>query len=167
MRGAKNAPRDLLHVLERIHGLAEIVERGGGVSVDRLPVKAPTDEGVPSGLAYTQVQLALTSLIIGGTWALVTDWTPITTKGLWYGFDYKACIAAVNSAAGGLTVAAVLKYADAVLKGYATAISVLLTGVLSMVLFGTELSVEYALGMTNVLAAVFLYNAQDLEKHAW
>ena len=64
-------------------------------------------------------------------------------------------------------VAAVLKYADAVLKGYATAISVLLTGVLSMVLFGTELSVEYALGMTNVLAAVFLYNAQDLEKHAW
>ena len=77
-----------------------------------------TDEGVPSGLAYTQVQLALTSLIIGGTWALVTDWTPITTKGLWYGFDYKACIAAVNSAAGGLTVAAVLKYADAVLKGY-------------------------------------------------
>ena len=64
-------------------------------------------------------------------------------------------------------LAAVLKYADAVLKGYATAISVLLTGVLSMVLFGTELSVEYALGMTNVLAAVFLYNAQDLEKHAW
>ena len=98
---------------------------------------------------------------------MVTDWTPIMTKGLWYGFDYKACIAAVNSAAGGLTVAAVLKYADAVLKGYATAISVLLTGVLSMVLFGTELSVEYALGMTNVLAAVFLYNAQDLEKHAW
>ena len=26
---------------------------------------------------------------------------------------------------------------------------------------------QYALGMTNVLAAVFLYNAQDLEKHAW
>ena len=105
--------------------------------------------------------------VVSILWALVTDWTPITTKGLWYGFDYKACIAAVNSAAGGLTVAAVLKYADAVLKGYATAISVLLTGVLSMVLFGTELSVEYALGMTNVLAAVFLYNAQDLEKHAW
>lgn len=43
----------------------------------------------------------------------------------------------------------------------------MLTGVLSMVLFGMELSVEYALGMSNVLVAVFLYNAQDLEKHAW
>ena len=48
--------------------------------------------------------------------------------------------------------AAVLKYADAVLSGYATAISVLLTGVLSMVLFGTELRRSTAaLGMTNVL----------------
>ena len=83
------------------------------------------------------------------------------------GVQRRRSITSINSAAGGLTVAAVLKYADAVLKGYATAISVLLTGVLSMVLFGTELSVEYALGMTNVLAAVFLYNAQDLEKHAW
>ena len=62
--------------------------------------------------------------------------------------------------------AARMRFAEAE-QGYATAISVLLTGVLSMVLFGTELSVEYALGMTNVLAAVFLYNAQDLEKHAW
>ena len=109
----------------------------------------------------------MTSLVIEGGWAFATDGAAIRERGLWDGFDYKACISVFNSAAGGLTVAAVLKYADAVLKGYATAISVLLTGVLSMVLFGTELSVEYALGMTNVLAAVFLYNAQDLEKHAW
>ena len=53
-----------------------------------------------------------------------------------YGFDYKACISVVNSAAGGLTVAAVLKFADAVLKGYATAISVILTGLFSMLFFG-------------------------------
>ena len=46
-------------------------------------------------------------------------------------------------------------------QGRATAISDLLTGVLSMVLFGTELSVQSTAGMTNVLAAVFLYNAQD------
>ena len=132
---------------------------------------APEANGATSpretGLAYTQIQLAMTSLVIEGAWAAMTDSANILEHGLWYGFDYKAMISVGNSAMGGLTVAAVLKFADAVLKGYATAISVLLTGVLSMVLFGTELSVEYALGMTNVLAAVFLYNAQDLEKHAW
>ena len=68
---------------------------------------------------------------------------------------------------GGLTVAAVLKFADAVLKGYATAISVLLTGVMSMLLFGTSLNAEYVLGMVNVLAAVILYNAKNLDANAW
>ena len=60
-----------------------------------------------------------------------------------------------------------LKFADAVLKGYATAVSVLLTGVLSMFFFGTTLSAEYALGMVNVLAAVVLYNARNLDVNAW
>jgi len=129
---------------------------------------APAAGGdVPSGLAYTQIQLAATSLLIEGTWAFVTDSAAIAEHGLWYGFDHKAAIAAANSAAGGLTVAAVLKFADAVLKGYATAISVLLTGGLSVLFFGTTLSVEYALGMVNVLTSVFLYNAKDLSANAW
>ena len=120
-----------------------------------------------SGLAYTQIQLAMTSLVIEGGWAFATDGAAIRERGLWDGFDYKACISVFNSAAaGGLTVAAVLKYADAVLKGYATAVSVVLTGLLSMLFFGTTLSVEYALGMVNVFAAIVLYNVRDLTR-AW
>ena len=122
---------------------------------------------VQGGLAYTQIQLALTSLVIEGAWAALTDSANILEHGLWYGFDYKAMISVANSAMGGLTVAAVLKYADAVLKGYATAVSVLLTGVMSMLLFGTSLNVEYCLGMVNVLAAVILYNAKNLDANAW
>ena len=35
VRAAEHAPRNLFYVLERRHGLAEIVERGGGVLVSR------------------------------------------------------------------------------------------------------------------------------------
>lgn len=52
-----------------------------------------------------------------------------------------------------------------VLKGYATAVSVLLTGTLSMVLFGTEMNSTYLLGMINVICSVFLYNAKGLEEN--
>ena len=38
MRAAEHAPRDPFHVLQRLHGLAEIVERGAGVPVERLRV---------------------------------------------------------------------------------------------------------------------------------
>ncbi|KAJ8600918.1 hypothetical protein CTAYLR_005071 [Chrysophaeum taylorii] len=120
-----------------------------------------------SGLAYTQIQLALTSLIIEGAWAAVSDYDNIRAHGLWYGVDFKAMLSILNSAVGGLTVAAVLKFADAVLKGYATAISVMLTGVFSYLIFGTLLSIEYLLGMVNVVASVVLYNAKNLEQHAW
>ena len=41
VRAAEHAPRDPLRVLERRHGLAEIVERGASVWVERRRVKPP------------------------------------------------------------------------------------------------------------------------------
>ena len=41
VRAAKHAPRGPFRVLERRHGLAEVVERGAGVRVERLPVNLP------------------------------------------------------------------------------------------------------------------------------
>ncbi len=57
----------------------------------------------------------------------------------------------------------VLKYANSVLKGYATAVSVAITGVLSAQLFGTHLSVLFGMGMINVLISVLLYNLGGLD----
>ena len=41
VRATKHAPRSPSGVLERIHGLADILERGAVVSVERLRVKPP------------------------------------------------------------------------------------------------------------------------------
>ena len=41
MCASKHAPRDPHRVLERLHGLAEIVERRAGVPVERLRVTPP------------------------------------------------------------------------------------------------------------------------------
>lgn len=111
-------------------------------------------------LAYMQVQLAGMSLLVIGVWAIMKDHAQILEHGLWHNFNGAAFVSVVNSALGGLIVAAVLKFADSVLKGYATAISVMLTGVLSMLLFGTKLRLEYFLGMINVVCSVVLYNTQ-------
>jgi len=109
-------------------------------------------------LAYMQVQLAGVSLLVMGTYATFKDFDTIITKGLWHNFSWLAFFNIFNSGLGGLTVAAVLKFADSVLKGYATALSVVMTGILSKVLFGTTLSFQYMLGIVNVIVAVILYN---------
>eukprot|EP00521_Asterionellopsis_glacialis_P009405 CAMPEP_0195285818 /NCGR_PEP_ID=MMETSP0707-20130614/3514_1 /TAXON_ID=33640 /ORGANISM="Asterionellopsis glacialis, Strain CCMP134" /LENGTH=433 /DNA_ID=CAMNT_0040345371 /DNA_START=85 /DNA_END=1386 /DNA_ORIENTATION=- len=116
-------------------------------------------------LAYMQVQLALVSLIIIGLYASIKDYEKIKQDGLWQNFTPGASFSMFNSAIGGLIVAAVLKYADAVLKGYATAISVVMTGVSSMLLFGTQLNVIYFLGVLNVIVAVLLYNGKNLDTY--
>ena len=86
------------------------------------------------------------------------DLPQIAERGLWHGFDMAAVIAVVSSAMGGLIVAAVLKYADSVLKGYATAASVILTGMLSCAFFGTTLDLHFVLAMVTVTCSVFMYN---------
>ena len=44
IRAAEHAPRDPFYLLERRHGLVEIVKRGAGVSVEGLCVKPPYPE---------------------------------------------------------------------------------------------------------------------------
>merc|ERR1712242_208664 len=105
-----------------------------------------------------QAQLAIVSLVILGLYAISKDAEVILEKGFFYEFNLPAFISCLNSALGGLIVAAVLKYADSVLKGYATACSVVLTGVISRILFGTSLTMFYGIGMVNVICAVLLYN---------
>ena len=116
------------------------------------------------GLAYTQVQLALMSFAVIGVYAVLTDRSAIVKHGLFHNFTPGAFVSIVDSAVGGLIVAAVLKYADSVLKGYATAISVVLTGFLSIFLFGTNLTTVYFLGIINVVIAVVLYNGKNLDQ---
>lgn len=118
----------------------------------------------PPSLAYTQVQLAFMSLVAIGAYAMLMDFHAIVEYGLFHNFTFGAVLTVLMSALGGLTVAAVLKFADSILKGYATALSVILTGILSMYLFGTKLNIIYYMGVINVIIAVLLYNGKDLDR---
>lgn len=120
-------------------------------------------QGGDFGLAHMQAQLAIVSLVVLGLYAFIQDFQDITTKGFFYNYNAAAFFSSLNSAVGGLIVAAVLKHADSVLKGYATAISVVLTGVSSNLLFGTQLTLFYAMGIVNVIVAVLLYNSNGLD----
>jgi len=128
-------------------------------------IKSERNNKVKKSLAHMQAQLAIVSLVILGFYAVSQDHKVIWEKGFFYMFNGPAFLSCLNSAIGGLIVAAVLKYADSVLKGYATASSVVLTGIISKILFGTSLSIFYGIGMVNVVCAVLLYNGAGLEDY--
>lgn len=79
-------------------------------------------------------------------------------KSFFHGFTAWVWLLVVLQAFGGLLVAAVMKYADNVLKGLATGISVVLSSALSMILFDVHLSSQFALGASIILASVYFFS---------
>ncbi len=78
--------------------------------------------------------------------------------GFLYGYGPAVWSVVCLQAAGGLLVAAVMKYADNILKGFATAMSIICSCLLSMVLFGFQPSGMFLSGASLVLGAIYLYS---------
>ena len=73
---------------------------------------------------------------------------------------YSGALCVLNAAAG-LLVAATLKYADAVLKCFATAVAIIFTSVLSYLLLGSSIDIFSALGMITTVLSIFNYTLDE------
>ena len=76
---------------------------------------------------------------------------------LFEGWTGWTVLIAVLNGAGGLLVAATLKYADAVLKCFATAVSIIITSIVGYLFLGNDIDVFVALGMVVTVISIFNY----------
>eukprot|EP00929_Paragymnodinium_shiwhaense_P001422 TRINITY_DN10165_c0_g1_i1.p1 TRINITY_DN10165_c0_g1~~TRINITY_DN10165_c0_g1_i1.p1 ORF type:complete len:391 (+),score=94.46 TRINITY_DN10165_c0_g1_i1:119-1291(+) len=76
---------------------------------------------------------------------------------LFPGFTTKTWSLVLNNAIGGLLVAMVIKYADNLLRGFASAIATINCAVLSVFCFSFELAPSFALGSIMVIGSTLLY----------
>ena len=72
-------------------------------------------------------------------------------NGFFYGYNKWTWAAITCQAIGGLIVAMVVKYADNILKGFATSISIILSSVASVFIFEFQLSFLFMVGAMIVL----------------
>lgn len=114
-------------------------------------------KGADISVWMRNVQLSLLSLPFATVTCLSTDYYAIQNKGFFVGYDWFVCYLIVLQACGGLLVALVVKYADNILKGFATSIAIILTCIVSMVLFDFILTVKFAIGASLVIISIFLY----------
>ena len=77
------------------------------------------------------------------------------------GYDAVVWAAVMVQALGGILVALVLKYADNILKGFATSAAILMSGVVSHYLFDFVPSTIFVVGGTVVVFAILLYATPD------
>jgi len=67
---------------------------------------------------------------------------------------------------GGLVTAVVIKYADNILKGFATSLSIVISFLASIALFNFHITLAFVLGSSTVLAATWLYNKPESKEPA-
>ena len=58
---------------------------------------------------------------------------------------------------GGILVAVVVKYADNILKGFATSAAIVISCVVSVYLFDVTLSLQFIFGTVLVVLSIYLY----------
>lgn len=110
------------------------------------------------------IQLSFLSLPFGLCTCLVYDWYRVNFNGFFFGYDAFIWYLVVLQATGGLLVAMVVKYADNILKGFATSLAIILSCIVSIYLFEFNLTLQFSLGTLLVMASVFLYSYTPKEK---
>lgn len=106
------------------------------------------------------VQLSLLSLPFGLITCLLNDGSKIVDHGFFNGYDLFIWYLIVLQAGGGLIVAVVVKYADNILKGFATSLAIIISCVASIYIFDFKLTLSFTFGAALVICSIFLYGYQ-------
>lgn len=106
------------------------------------------------------IQLAAVTIPIGLVQVLIFEHDYMMTKGLFHGFTPLTWLCIVLQVQGGLLVAVVVKFANNILKGFATSLAIVISTVASMFLFNFVLTPTFVFGATFVICSVMMYNKQ-------
>ncbi|EPT27586.1 UDP-galactose transporter subfamily protein [Toxoplasma gondii ME49] len=123
----------------------------------------------PVSIWVRNIQLALYGTVLAVLGAYWNDGDKIQQYGFFQGYNVIVWSAVLLQALGGLIVAAVLKYADNILKCFGNALSIVLSCFVSWWVIGDFVpSTLFSVGAALVLTATFLYTAEPVAvAQAW
>ena len=111
------------------------------------------------------IQLGSFALSAAIVTAITKDLEIISSKGPLVGFTGLVWTVVALEACGGIIVSLVIKYADTILKTFATAVSIVSAATVSWLFFGFHANFGFVLGSSIVLAAVWMYNKPPEHLH--
>jgi hypothetical protein len=133
-------------------------ERGRGQAAETADIAASQ----PKSMWTRNIQMGLTSVPIALLAAYTKDRAVIAEKGFFYGYNSSVIGVICLQAFGGLVVAAVVKYADNILKGFGSSISIIVSCSLEWAFFDFHPTARFVVGAGLVNAALFLYQGDCL-----
>ena len=115
-------------------------------------------KGSKASLWLRNIQLGLFGALSGILGVFINDGRTVIDKGFFFGYTPLVVLMIANQAGGGLLVAVVIKYADNILKGFATSVSIIVSTVAAVVLLDFDVTLLFVFGAFLVMLAVYLYS---------
>jgi UDP-sugar transporter A1/2/3 len=118
-------------------------------------------KGSTTSLWLRNVQMGLPSVIIAFITVYATDAAAVAEHGFLGGYSPLVWTVVTVQAVGGLIVAVVVKYADNVLKVFATSFSIIISCVISAIFFDFHATFGFIVGAFLVVVATVLYSKPE------
>ena len=121
-------------------------------------------KGSTTSLWIRNVQMGLPSVVIALITVYATDAPAVAKQGFLGGYTPIVWTVVTVQAVGGLIVAVVVKYADNVLKVFATSFSIVVSCILSAIFFDFHASFAFIVGASLVVLATAMYSQPERKK---
>ena len=115
-------------------------------------------KSTPQSIYVRNIQLGVVGMVLGLGAVYVTDREKVTAHGFFFGYDMAVWSVIMLHAFGGIVIAVVVKYADNILKGFASSAAIIISCIVSMYIFDFELSTLFVIGATLVIIATYMYS---------
>jgi UDP-sugar transporter A1/2/3 len=121
-------------------------------------------KGSQTSLWIRNVQMGLPSVLMAFLTIYAKDSAIVAKEGFFGGYSPIVWTVITVQAVGGLIVAVVVKYADNVLKVFATSFSIVVSCILSAIFFDFHASFAFVVGASLVVIATVLYSQPERKK---
>merc|ERR1739844_736225 len=119
--------------------------------------------GAQTSIVIRNLQLGLFSLVFASMAVMYNDANEVLENGFFQGYDGVVILIVLIQAFGGLMVAVAVKYADNILKVFATSISIIVSSIFSYLVLDDLIPGGYfILGTGLVILATFMYGSSSL-----
>ena len=148
-QGTKNKQRPLLGLFAVI--VSCLMSGFAGVYFEKIL------KGTKQSIWLRNVQLGVLGTVIGFITMELKEGEKVRDMGFFFGYDSLVWVVICLQSIGGLLVAVVVKYADNILKGFATSAAIIVSCVASIFFFNFQLSLQFTLGAFLVMLSIYMY----------
>ena len=121
-------------------------------------------KGSSASVWLRNVQLGIFGSLTAVLGMWMKDGSNIYEKGFFFAYTPLVWSVVVQQATGGLVVAVVVRYADNILKGFATSLSIILSCIAAIFLFDYLITINFSIGAALVIMAIYLYGRPAQQK---